>query len=58
MEWSGIMAFGETKAPIVKHLSDKMVLGVRLGGMGVAIGSIVGEEVAELILKNQASNFT
>lgn len=50
MEWSGIMAFGQTKEPIVKRLSDKIVLGVRLGGMGVAIGSLVGEEVAEMLL--------
>ena len=50
MEWSGIMAFGETKEPIVKKVSDRMTIGVRLGGMGVAIGSLVGEEVANLLL--------
>ncbi|WP_436516870.1 NAD(P)/FAD-dependent oxidoreductase [Ekhidna sp. To15] len=49
MEWSGIMAFGQTKAPIVEKVSDKVALGVRLGGMGVAIGSLVGEEVAEML---------
>lgn len=49
MEWSGIMAFGENKAPIIKKLSDKIAIGVRLGGMGVAIGSLVGEEVAEIL---------
>lgn len=48
-EWSGIMAFGETKSPIVEKVSDRIAMGVRLGGMGVAIGSLVGEEVAELI---------
>ncbi|MEM7297423.1 MAG: FAD-binding oxidoreductase [Bacteroidota bacterium] len=50
MEWSGIMAFGENKAPIVKSISNKVAIGVRLGGMGVAIGSLVGEEVANLLL--------
>lgn len=50
MEWTGIMAFGRNKAPIVKNVSDRISIGVRLGGMGVAIGSLVGEEVAELIL--------
>ncbi|MEP0987393.1 FAD-dependent oxidoreductase [Ekhidna sp.] len=50
MEWSGIMAFGTNKSPIVKRVSDKIAIGIRLGGMGVAIGSLVGEEVAELIL--------
>lgn len=49
MEWSGIMAFGQNKAPIVEKLSDRIALGVRLGGMGVAIGSLVGEEVAEIL---------
>lgn len=52
MEWSGIMAFGQNKAPIVKKLSDRIAIGVRLGGMGVAIGSLVGEEVAELMLSD------
>lgn len=50
LEWSGIMAFGKTKQPIVKKVSDRIAMGVRLGGMGVAIGSLVGEEVAELLL--------
>ncbi len=49
MEWSGIMAFGENKAPIVEKVSDRIAIGVRLGGMGVAIGSLVGEEVAEIL---------
>ncbi|MFY0599267.1 MAG: FAD-binding oxidoreductase [Cyclobacteriaceae bacterium] len=51
-KWSGIMAFGETKAPIVSRLSEHVFLGIRLGGMGVAIGSIVGEELAQLILND------
>ncbi|GAB2616104.1 NAD(P)/FAD-dependent oxidoreductase [Belliella aquatica] len=38
MEWTGIMAFGETKQPIVKMLAEDVCIGVRLGGMGVAIG--------------------
>ena len=50
MEWSGIMAFGRDKKPIIKKVSDNLVLGVRLGGMGVAIGSLVGEEVSELLI--------
>lgn len=50
-QWSGIMAFGETKTPIVKNVSDRIAVGARLGGMGVAIGSMVGEELAELILE-------
>ncbi len=46
--WSGIMGVGQKKAPIVKQLSDHVYCGVRLGGMGVAIGSLVGKELADL----------
>ncbi len=47
--WSGIMGVGSQKKPIVKQLSDNVYCGVRLGGMGVAIGSIVGTELADLL---------
>lgn len=49
--WSGIMAFGPTKEPILKKHSKNIALGVRLGGMGVAIGTLVGDMVAELMLE-------
>jgi len=47
--WSGIMGVGAQKKPIVKQLSNNVFCGVRLGGMGVAIGSLIGEELANLI---------
>ncbi len=47
--WSGIMGLGTHKKPIVKQLSNNVYCGVRLGGMGVAIGSLVGQELADLI---------
>ncbi|SDK80776.1 hypothetical protein SAMN04488034_101531 [Salinimicrobium catena] len=47
--WSGIMGVGEKKKPIVKQVSENVYCGVRLGGMGVAIGSHVGRELADLI---------
>jgi hypothetical protein len=47
--WSGIMAFGENKNPIVKQVSNNIYCAVRLGGMGVAIGSLVGKEAVELM---------
>jgi glycine/D-amino acid oxidase-like deaminating enzyme len=47
--WSGIMGLGSSKNPIVSQLSEHVYCGVRLGGMGVAIGSIVGKELADLI---------
>lgn len=47
--WSGIMGMGSSKNPIVSQLSENVYCGVRLGGMGVAIGSIIGQELAELL---------
>ena len=45
--WSGIMGVGSQKKPIVKQLSNHLYCGVRMGGMGVAIGSLIGKEVSE-----------
>ena len=41
--WSGIMGVGSEKKPIINHMSKNVVCAVRMGGMGVAIGSLVGE---------------
>jgi len=48
--WSGIMGFGEDISPIVKQVEPNIFCAVRCNGMGVAMGSLVGEEVAELAL--------
>ena len=47
--WSGIMGVGSQKHPILKQTSNNVFCGVRLGGMGVAIGSLVGKELADLL---------
>ncbi|OBX24254.1 MULTISPECIES: NAD(P)/FAD-dependent oxidoreductase [Bizionia] len=47
--WSGIMGVGNQKKPVVKQLSNHVYCGVRLGGMGVAIGSIIGKDLAQLL---------
>ena len=47
--WSGIMGIGSHKKPIVEQLSEHVYCGVRMGGMGVAIGSLIGKETADLI---------
>ncbi len=49
--WSGIMGLGPVKTTIVRPVSERICCAVRMGGMGVAIGSLVGEEGAELILQ-------
>lgn len=43
------MGMGEQRSPIVKQLSENVFCGVRLTGTGIAIGSIVGEELADLL---------
>jgi len=47
-EWVGIMGVGSTKKPIIKKISPHLFCGIRLGGMGVAIGTLVGKELCEL----------
>lgn len=46
--WVGIMGVGSEKKPIIKHVSKNVIAAVRMGGMGVAIGSLVGKEAAQL----------
>ena len=48
--WSGILGVGAIKKPIIERLSPRLTVAVRMGGMGVAIGSLVGEEGAALAL--------
>ena len=49
MEWTGIMAFGPKKSPIIQQIGPTTAVAVRLGGMGVAIGWQVGKELSELL---------
>jgi len=46
--WSGIMGIGDNKHPIIKQLSNRVYCGIKLGGMGVAIGHVVGRDLAIL----------
>lgn len=50
--WSGIMAFGNQLEPIIKQTSPDVFCAVRCNGMGIAMGSQTGEDVAELVLKS------
>jgi glycine/D-amino acid oxidase-like deaminating enzyme len=47
--WAGLMGVGTIKKPIIKQLSNSVYCGVRMGGMGIAIGSIVGEQLGNLV---------
>ena len=53
-QWAGIMAFGKDKYPIVKRINNQQTLAVKLGGMGIALGSLIGEEIAALTLENSS----
>jgi gamma-glutamylputrescine oxidase len=50
--WTGILGVGPSKYPIIKEIEKDCYLGVRLGGMGVAIGSFLGKEVVNLAFDN------
>ncbi len=47
--WSGIMGVGSEKKPIIKKASKNVLAAVRMGGMGIAIGSWVGKKAAASI---------
>ena len=46
--WSGILGVGDVKLPIVKRIGESLIIAVRMGGMGVAIGARVGEDAATI----------
>jgi len=47
--WSGILGLGPEKKPIIENVSPGITVAARLGGMGVAIGTLVGEDAAALL---------
>ena len=49
--WAGIMAFGKSKNPIVKKVSDNVFVAARLGGMGIAIGAGVADDLIKLLVE-------
>lgn len=48
--WSGTLGVGEEKRPFIQQISQRQFAGVRLGGMGVAIGTLVGDSLAHRML--------
>lgn len=49
--WAGIMAFGQNRQPVIRRHSSRIALGVRMGGMGVAIGTAIGAQLADILIK-------
>jgi len=52
-QWSGIIGIGSYKLPIIKALSPRLFVGVRLSGMGIALASLIGEELTDMVLQQQ-----
>ena len=48
--WAGIMGVGDNKEPIIKEIGNNILCAVRLGGMGVALGTMVGKEAAKKLV--------
>ena len=46
--WAGIMAFGPNKRPVVARFGERVTGVFRLGGMGVALGSLVARQAVAL----------
>lgn len=51
--WSGIMGVGPQKLPIIQRLEAGVVCGVRMCGMGIALGSQAGREMAQLLTQER-----
>jgi glycine/D-amino acid oxidase-like deaminating enzyme len=47
--WSGTMAVGKEKKPIIKKINDHLFCAVRMSGMGVALAPQVGKTVASMM---------
>lgn len=47
--WSGTMAFTDNKQPVVAFAQPRVVVAFGCNGMGVALGSSIGEDAASLL---------
>ncbi len=47
--WTGIMAFGPNKFPVVQAFSSRVYGAFRMGGMGVALGSEAARMMVEMV---------
>jgi gamma-glutamylputrescine oxidase len=47
--WSGTMAIGSEKKPIVRKINEQLFCAVRMSGMGVALAPQLGKEIAGIM---------
>lgn len=48
-EWSGIMGFTDSKTPVLQKLDNHRFVAAGLSGMGVAVGTAIGQRAATLL---------
>jgi glycine/D-amino acid oxidase-like deaminating enzyme len=48
--WSGILCGGDVRDPVLEEVEPHVYAAYRLGGMGVAIGSAIGRDLAHLAI--------
>lgn len=47
--WSGTMAVGKEKKPIVQKINERLYCAVRMSGMGVALAPQLGKQIAGMV---------
>jgi gamma-glutamylputrescine oxidase len=47
--WSGVMGFGSELKPTIEEVRPGLYVAARCNGMGVAMGSLIGEQIADLV---------
>ena len=52
MRWAGVMGIGEKKSPFLQKTEDGIFVAIRMGGMGVALGTLIGQELAALVISD------
>lgn len=50
--WAGVLGVGSDKKPIIEQINPGIFVGVRMGGMGVAIAPVVGKKLTELVVNS------
>lgn len=50
--WTGTMGIGASKKPIIQETEPHVFCAIRMGGMGVALGSQTGADAADMVLRN------
>ena len=49
--WSGVMGFGDQLKPIIDQIEPGVFCAVRCNGMGVAMGTLTGQQAADMIME-------